>query len=263
MVNWAVNKTKIGLLGLLWTLDRIGLQIGLDQTGIFAFGAEELFWEKLFLEWHGWLGISNPSSHNRSLTNNQQAITFNLTLNSNWLQSYIESDSLLVVVRLQGTQLKQIGVRRLLVNENNVSDIWRGHSHIDSKSSLSHVAHSCYFLNCVLWEMLTSLSAIFDSSDVTWPSLFLELWSYEVMQQKLSHCNSVENNSLHWFSSWRWILSLVIHEKRKCQSDPIESGVRSDLQSAPIQTIQSGLCWWPTNWFVFSSNQFQGFFFVS
>ena len=43
MANWAVNNTKIGLLGLLWTLDRIGLQIGLDQTGIFAFGAEELF----------------------------------------------------------------------------------------------------------------------------------------------------------------------------------------------------------------------------
>ena len=34
----------------------------------------------------------------------------------------IESDCLLVVVRLRGTRLKQIGARRLLVNENNVSD---------------------------------------------------------------------------------------------------------------------------------------------
>ena len=33
----------------------------------------------------------------------------------------------------------------------------------------------------VQWEILTSLSAIFDSGDVTWPSLFLEIvivWSY-------------------------------------------------------------------------------------
>ena len=191
-------------------------------------------------------------------------------MNSNWLQSYSEIDCLLVIVRLQGTRLKQLVVRRLLVNENNISDIWTGHSHIDNKSSLSYLAHSRYFLNRVRSCercMLTSLSAIFDSSDVTWPSFFLELWSYEVMQQKISQCNSVENNSLHWFSSWWWILSLVIHEKRKCQSDPIQSGVRSrvlsDPQSAQIQAIWSGLCWWPTNWFVFSSSQLQGFFFVS
>ena len=47
----------------------------------------------------------------------------------------------------------------------------------------------------VQWEILTSLSAIFDSGDVTWPSLFLEI-------------------VIVWCSSWWWILSLVIHEKR-------------------------------------------------
>ena len=30
---------------------------------------------------------------------------------------------------------------------------------------------------------------------------------YEVMQQKISQCSSVENNFLRWFSSWRWILT--------------------------------------------------------
>ena len=122
-----------------------------------------------------------------------------------------------------------------------VSDIWRGHSHIDNKSALLHLAHSHNFLNRLLWEIITSLSTIFDSGDVTWPNLFLELWSYEVMQQKISQCNSVENNSLHWFSSWWWISSLVIHEKRKCQSDPIRSRVRWDPQSDPIRAIRSGL----------------------
>ena len=29
--------------------DRIGLRIGSDRTGIFAFGTEEVFWEKPFL----------------------------------------------------------------------------------------------------------------------------------------------------------------------------------------------------------------------
>ena len=47
----------------------------------------------------------------------------------------------------------------------------------------------------VQWEILTSLSAIFDSGDVTWPSLFLKI-------------------VIVWCSSWWWILSLVIHEKR-------------------------------------------------
>ena len=47
----------------------------------------------------------------------------------------------------------------------------------------------------VQWEILTSLSAIFDSGDVMWPSLFLEI-------------------VIVWCSSWWWILSLVIHEKR-------------------------------------------------
>ena len=47
----------------------------------------------------------------------------------------------------------------------------------------------------VQWEILTSLSAIFDSGDVTWPSLFLEI-------------------VIVWCSSWWWILSLVIHEIR-------------------------------------------------
>ena len=47
----------------------------------------------------------------------------------------------------------------------------------------------------VQWEILTSLSAIFDSGDVTWPSLFLEI-------------------VIVWCSSWWWILSLVLHEKR-------------------------------------------------
>ena len=128
---------------------------------------------------------------------------------------------------LWGTRLKQIGMRRLLDNENNVSDIWRGHSHIDNKSLLLYLAHSHDFLNRLLWEILTSLSTIFDSG--------------LVMQQKISQCNSVENNSLHWFSSWWWISSLVIHEKRKCQSDPIRSRVQWDPQSNPIRAIRSGL----------------------
>ena len=34
------------------------------------------------------------------------------------------------------------------------------------------------------------------------------------MQQKICECSSVENNSLRWFSSSWWILSLVKHEKR-------------------------------------------------
>ena len=33
----------------IWTVDRIGPRIGSDRIGIFAFSAEELFWEKLFL----------------------------------------------------------------------------------------------------------------------------------------------------------------------------------------------------------------------
>ena len=96
-----------------------------------------------------------------------------------------------------------------------------------------YLAHSHDFLNRLLWEILTSLSAIFNSGDVTWPSLFFEFYLYEVMQQKISQYSSVENNSLWWFSSWWWILSLmVIHEKRKMP-----------VQSNPIQQIQSGFCW--------------------
>ena len=43
ITNWTVNKTQIGSLGSDQTADRIGLWIGLDQTGTFAFVAEELF----------------------------------------------------------------------------------------------------------------------------------------------------------------------------------------------------------------------------
>ena len=39
---YAVNKTRIGWLGSDWTADRMGLWIRSNQTGIFAFGAEEL-----------------------------------------------------------------------------------------------------------------------------------------------------------------------------------------------------------------------------
>ena len=41
--------TRIGSLGSDPTAARIGLRIGSDRTGIFASGAEELFWEKLLL----------------------------------------------------------------------------------------------------------------------------------------------------------------------------------------------------------------------
>ena len=66
----------------------------------------------------------------------------------------------------------------------------------------------------VQWEILTSLSLIFDSGDVTWPSLFLEIvivWSYATENFPALFSWS---NSLRWCSSWWWILSLVIHEKR-------------------------------------------------
>ena len=57
-------------------------------------------------------------------------------------------------------------------------------------------------------DICTSLRGIFDLGDVTWPSLVLELWLHEVMRQKISQCSSGENNSLRWFSSWCWILTL-------------------------------------------------------
>ena len=41
---------------------------GSDRTGVFAFSAEELFWEKLFLIMTQVARIRNQSSHNRSLT---------------------------------------------------------------------------------------------------------------------------------------------------------------------------------------------------
>ena len=44
-----INKTRIGWLGSDWTADWIGLWIRSNWIDIFAFGAEELFWGKLFL----------------------------------------------------------------------------------------------------------------------------------------------------------------------------------------------------------------------
>ena len=55
------------------------------------------------------------------------------TGNSPSIQSYTKSNCLLVVVRLRETRLS------LLVNENNVSDTWRGHSLIDNMSSVAIV----------------------------------------------------------------------------------------------------------------------------
>ena len=153
----------------------------------------------------------------------------------------IESDCLLVVVRLWGTRLKQIGARRLLVNENNVSDTWRGHSLNDNKFPLSYLAHVRDFLNRLLWKEAFNLCSVQNKTNSEESrdgkktqnqciERYLHLspirhlrfgWchvtkpqSYKVMQQKISQCSSVENNSLRWFSSWWWILSLVIHEKR-------------------------------------------------
>ena len=100
----AVNKTRIGWLGSDWTADRIGLWIRSNWTDIFSFGAEELFWEKLFL-------IMTLMALNKKSEFSQQ-----------------ESNLCLVQTHLRVTRLKQIGVRRLVVNENNVNDIWRGHS---------------------------------------------------------------------------------------------------------------------------------------
>ena len=150
----AVNKTRIRWLGLDWTAARIGLWIRSNQTGIFAFGVEELFWEKLFL------------------------IMTQMALNKKSEFSQQESNLWLVQTHLRVTQLKQIGVRRLLVNENNVNDIWRGHSLVDNKSSLSYLTHSRYFLNRLLWEILTSPCVIFDCQ-VTKPLFGIVIvWSY-------------------------------------------------------------------------------------
>ena len=150
----AVNKTRIGWLGSDWTADRIGLWIRSNWTDIFSFGAEELFWEKLFL------------------------IMTQMALNKKSEFSQQESNLCLVQTHLRVTRLKQIGVRRLVVNENNVNDIWRGHSLVDNKSSLSYLTHSHYFLNHLLWEILTSPSAIFDCQ-VTKPLFGIVIvWSY-------------------------------------------------------------------------------------
>ena len=43
------KRESVLISGCQQNQDRIGLRIGLDRTGIFAFGAKELFWEKL---WH-------------------------------------------------------------------------------------------------------------------------------------------------------------------------------------------------------------------
>ena len=74
---WAVNKTWIGFdIGSVSIGPRIGWDSGSDWTDIFAFGAELLFWEKLFKQWHRWLGIRNPSSHNTSLTVSTRIFSF-------------------------------------------------------------------------------------------------------------------------------------------------------------------------------------------
>ena len=45
-------------------------------------------------------------------------------------------------------------------NENNVSGIWRGHSLIDHKSSLSYLAHSRDFLAHLLWKEAFNLGSV-------------------------------------------------------------------------------------------------------
>ena len=158
---WHYNKLNIGRQQNPYRMAWIGLDCRSDRTldqieldWYFLFGAEELFWEKLFL------------------------IMTQMALNKKSEFSQQESNLCLVQTHLRVTRLKQIGVRRLVVNENNVNDIWRGHSLVDNKSSLSYLTHSHYFLNHLLWEILTSPSAIFNCQ-VTKPLFGIVIvWSY-------------------------------------------------------------------------------------
>ena len=78
------------------------------------------------------------------------------TGNSPSIQSYTKSNCLLVVVRLRGTR------PRLLVNENNVSDTWRGHSlYIDNMSSVAIVPCSFpRFFKRLLWKEAFYLGSV-------------------------------------------------------------------------------------------------------
>ena len=111
--------------GSNWTPDWIGS----DRTGIFAFSAEELFWEKLF---------------------------FNMTqVARNTKSEFLKLESNL---RLVQTRL----------DYSNRFD-----SEFFFRAAL--LIYSREFINRLLWEILTSLSAVFNSGDVTWSSLLLEL----------------------------------------------------------------------------------------
>ena len=140
----AVNKS----LGSDWTADRIGLWMRSNRTGIFAFAAEELFWEKLFL-------IMTQMAWNKKSELSQQ-----------------ESNLWLVQTHLRVTQLKQIGVRRLLVNENNVMTF----KEVIHLLTISHRYRT--LLIPAIFLIISSQRYLHlspPSSTVRWPSLFLEL----------------------------------------------------------------------------------------